>query len=111
MDTSADIKIIKLEALDEYLLVNDNEEIEITGITQSRISTIGTVNIELMKSKITFHVVHSDFPISTDGMLEREYLRQEKIELSFSYNTIVTHFLTFSSPLESYKKVIDVLCV
>ena len=44
-----------------------------------------------MKSKITFHVVHSDFPISTDGILGREYIRQEKVEISFWHNTSVTH--------------------
>ena len=75
----------------EELLVDENEAIEITGITQSRISTICTVDIRLMKSKITFHVVHSDFTISTDGILGREYLRQEKVEISFWHNTIVTH--------------------
>ena len=55
MDTGADINVIKLDALDVDLLVDENEAIEITGMTQSRIPTIGTVNIELMKSKITFH--------------------------------------------------------
>ena len=44
-----------------------------------------------MKSKITFHVVHSDFPISTGVILGREYRRQEKVEISFWHNTIVTH--------------------
>ena len=83
VDTGAEINVIKLDALDEDQMVNENEAIEITGITQSKISTIGTVNIELMKSKITFHVVHSDFPISTDGILVRECLRQEKVEISF----------------------------
>ena len=37
-------------------------------------STIATVNNELLKSKMTFHVVYSDFPISTDGIIGREYL-------------------------------------
>ena len=54
MHTSADINIIKLEALDEDLLVDENEAIENTGITQSKISTIGTVNIELMNLKLPF---------------------------------------------------------
>ena len=91
VNTGADINVVELEALDEDLLVNENETIEITGITQSRISTMGTVNIEVMNSKIAFHVVHSDFPISTDGILGREYLRQEKVEISFWHNTIVIH--------------------
>ena len=69
MDTGADINFIKLDALDEDLLVNENEAIEITGITQSRISTIGKLNIDLMKCRITSHVVHSDFPISKDTIL------------------------------------------
>ena len=45
-----------------------------------------------MKSKITFHVVHSNFPISTDRILGREYLRQEKVEIAFWHNTTLTHF-------------------
>ena len=35
--------------------------------------------------------MHSDFPLSIGGILEREYLRQEKVEISFWHNTIVTH--------------------
>ena len=35
--------------------------------------------------------MHSDFPISTDGILGGKYLRQEKVEISFWHNTIVTH--------------------
>ena len=89
--TSANMNIIKFEALDEGLLDDENEAIEITGITQSIILNIGTVNIEPITSKITFHVIHSNFPISTDGILGREYLRQEKVEISFWHNTIVTH--------------------
>ena len=73
VDTGTDINVIKLNTSNEDLLVDENRAIEITGIIQSRISTTGTLNFELMKSKITFHVVHSDFPISTDGILGREY--------------------------------------
>ena len=90
MDTASDINVIKLDALDEDLLVDENEAMEITGIAQSRISTIGTINVEYMKSEVTFHVVHSEFPINTDGVLGRAYLRQEKVEISFWQNTIVT---------------------
>ena len=51
-----------------------------------------------MKSKVTFHVVHSDLPISTDGILGREYLRQEMVEISFPHNRIITH----SNPTKTY---------
>ena len=40
---------------------------------------------------MTFHVTEPDFSINTDGILGREYLRQEKVEISFWHNTIVTH--------------------
>ena len=52
---------------------------------------MGIVNNELMKFKITFHVVNSDFSISTDGIIGRGYLRQEKVETAFWHNTIATH--------------------
>ena len=72
MGIGTDIHIIKSEALDEDLVVDESEAIKITRITQSRVFTIGTVNIKLMKSEITFYVVHSDFPISANGILRRE---------------------------------------
>lgn len=40
---------------------------------------------------IVFHVAFPDFPINTDGILGREYLHQEKVEISFWHNTIVRH--------------------
>ena len=45
MYTGADINVIKLDASDEERLVDENEAIEITGIIESRISTMSTVNI------------------------------------------------------------------
>ena len=72
-------------------MVSYNEAIEIAGITQNKISTLGTVQIKIKNSIVTFHVTEPDFPINTDGILGREYLRQEKVEISFWHNTIVTH--------------------
>ena len=40
---------------------------------------------------MTFHVKEPDFPINTDGILGRECLRREKVEISFWHNTMVTH--------------------
>ena len=49
VDTGVDMNMFKVEAIDRELLDDKNESIQITGITQSRISTIGTVNMQLME--------------------------------------------------------------
>ena len=67
--TGPDINIIRLDALDEDVLVDKNEAIEITGITQSRIPTIGTVNIKLINLNVILYVVDFEFLINTDGIL------------------------------------------
>ena len=66
------MNIIKLEALDEDLLVDINKAIEISEVIQSRISTVVISNIKLIKLRITFHLVHSDFPISTDYTFDKK---------------------------------------
>ena len=91
VDTGADLSIIKLSSLDEDILVSQNEAIEIAEITQNKMSTLGTFQIRIKNSKVTFHVTEPDFPINTDGILRREYLRRENVEILFWHNTIVTH--------------------
>ena len=91
VDTGADVNIIRLSSLDEDMLVSQNEAIEVAGITQNKILILGTVQMKIKNSTVTFHVTESDFPINTDRILGREYLRQEKVEISFRHNTIVTH--------------------
>ncbi|XP_043473885.1 uncharacterized protein LOC122506001 [Leptopilina heterotoma] len=91
IDTGADVNIIKENILLPELNIIQEEAIHIAGIVPIKILTLGTVQIEINTKPITFQVVSTDFPIESDGILGREYLREEKVEISFWHNTIVTH--------------------
>ena len=57
MDTGVDINVIKLDTLDEDPLVDENEAKEITGITQSLISSIGRQIILNLKKYLLLFVI------------------------------------------------------
>ena len=60
-----------------------DELIQITGIAEESVNTLGTVIVKLLDDSVEFHVVFNDFPISVEGRIGRAYLRQEKAQLSF----------------------------
>ena len=90
IDTGADINVIKLNALREDITVDVRDSIEMRGITDERIETLGTTIVAILGQPILFYAVRSNFSIYSDGILGKAYLRQEKAEISFAHNTIVT---------------------
>lgn len=112
IDTGADKNVIKLNALHEDVTVDVRDSVEMRGITDERMETLGTTIVAILDQPVLFHVVRPNFPIHSDGILGKAYLRQEKAEISFAHNTIVTqsqpirpiHFIGETPPEEAPQK-------
>ncbi|XP_043464123.1 uncharacterized protein LOC122499714 [Leptopilina heterotoma] len=90
VDPGSDSNLVKLCVLNPELTLVKDKCIEISGITNHVVTTLGTVSLTISSNPVEFHVVRDSFPISTHGILGRPYLRKEQAQISFRHNTLVT---------------------
>ena len=64
--------------------------LQLAGITNHPVRTIGFLELPILDTPVEFHAVKNTFPITSDGILGRPYLRQEQSQISFRHNTLVT---------------------
>lgn len=85
VDTGAKISLIKLAALKRELLneIDSYEIVALTGITEGKCLTLGTIKIEIFKTMFTFHVVENKFPILEDGILGINFCKKMGLDISF----------------------------
>ncbi|KAF0693423.1 Peptidase A2 domain-containing protein, partial [Aphis craccivora] len=73
LDTGSEINLIKIDKLTGETLVNEKEKINLNGINDKIVTTIGKITIILIlnnnKIKTEFHVVDKECPIPRDGIL------------------------------------------
>ena len=101
VDPGSDVYLMKIKALKGAIIVGNNP-IGITGITAEIVDPFGSVNLTILNKLIEFQVIGNDFPISTDGILGRPYLREEQANMSFRHNTLVA----ISNPKHLYHSLI-----
>ncbi|KYN05216.1 hypothetical protein ALC62_03889, partial [Cyphomyrmex costatus] len=49
--------------------INTNETLQLTGVTEDVVNTLGTIQICMMSVPVVFHVVSDGFPIIPQGIL------------------------------------------
>ena len=69
MDTGADISIIKINGTNDKTLIDCSTKLEITGITQGKIFTMGTIKMLLNELMCEVHIVEDEIPIDTEGLI------------------------------------------
>lgn len=88
VDTGADISILKANIVNPTELVNVDENCSVTGITQQKLQTIGTITTDIICSNNTsiqhkFQLINEDFPIPTDGILGRDFLTKFRCTINY----------------------------
>lgn len=74
------------------IIFNQNEIINITGITTNSITTLGTICTNLIVSNYliqqVFHVVDDDFNIPVNGILGKDFLKDNKCHIDYENMTL-----------------------
>lgn len=87
VDSQADVCVIKSNAFFNYLIFNENDTIDIKGITNDLISSFGTIYITLQFNGVSvsqiFHVVPDDFAIPSNGILGKDFIKKFKCVLDY----------------------------
>lgn len=75
IDTGAAPNIIKTGNLLVDTKIDPEDTVLLSGITEEKLKTLGSVTANYMGHDIVFQVVRNDFPISQEGILGSDFLR------------------------------------
>lgn len=88
LDTGADVSLIKLHCLKDETLIDDTVKLNLQGIHNKTITTIGqttlTLRFQNLVKEFKFHVVPEEFRIRTDGVIGRNLLVHLKANIDYS---------------------------
>jgi len=92
IDTGADLNIIKLAAVKDFVPIN-MKSISLQGIHETPIKTLGTINITLTITehdyKTTFQVVSDKFPTTMSGILGIPFFRDNDVTLNLKKGEMI----------------------
>lgn len=87
IDTGADISLIK-NSSDNFQDIDQNTITNIFGVGEGSTTSLGLVNIELATNNYiiphNFHIVNSNFPIPTDGIIGIDFIKKYNCKLDFN---------------------------
>ena len=93
LDTGADVSLLKESLLINILNLDRNSVIELKGITEQPMLTLGTyvitINLE-NKTSLThpFHIIPENTPIKHHGLLGRDFLLKHKAKINYEDGTL-----------------------
>lgn len=106
IDTQADLTLIKISSISPRTLLDVTDLIDITGITEDPITTLGCVRSELgndsFQTNFPIHVVPEEFNIPSDGIIGKDFMKRFRCSLSYED-------MTFRFYLEGKLVVIPIL--
>lgn len=93
VDTQADISVLKESCIKYADEINNDEIIDIRGVTEGITESLGTVATEIIHDGFeidqTFHVVPDEFNIGADGILGKDFLKKYRCNISYE-NMLIT---------------------
>lgn len=94
IDTGAELNLIKLNSLQEDILVSEKKIYKMQGINDQLVNTLGstilTVVINDKTYETEFQVVDTSFPITGDGILGIPFLKENNIIIDVSKGEITS---------------------
>ena len=79
-DSGAGPCLLKENAINpKYNQINREKIAKLTGISEEPVFTLGTLELKLWGVNVRFHLVPSNFPIETNGLLGRSFLSKRAV--------------------------------
>ncbi|KYM99638.1 hypothetical protein ALC62_09606 [Cyphomyrmex costatus] len=95
LDTGAQPSIIKKGCLNDSIIINNDEILQLTGITKDVVNTLGSVKAHLYHNFVTFHVVPDNFPILSQGILGSSFFAEHDAHIDYRRKNISWHNCSF----------------
>jgi len=89
LDTGAQPNIIKKECVHDNTIINEQEILQLTGITENAVNTLGSICAYILQTPIIFHVVPDDFPITQQGILGTSFFKEHDACINYGKNSLI----------------------
>ncbi|KYN17806.1 hypothetical protein ALC57_09910 [Trachymyrmex cornetzi] len=91
LDTGAQPNTVKKSCINDKVIINGNEILQLTGITEEMVNTLSSVKIPISSIPVTFHVVTDDFPIIPQGILGSTFFIERNECINYAKKCITWH--------------------
>lgn len=75
VDTGASSNLVKQRNIHPETNIRKTDKLYLNGITKDKIESLGSIQAHYMGYPLELHVVNNNFPISQEGILENDFLR------------------------------------
>ena len=89
LDTGSELNILKIKKIHFPQIINEEETVFLKGIDSIIISSIGTIELQLMGHAVKFHIVPDQFFIPFDGILGSQYFEQAEAKINFLTQNLI----------------------
>lgn len=101
VDTEATVSLLKFNSLSRDFNYNKNEIIKLTGITSNPLFSLGSINLGIneqnFKCEHKCHLVSDNFPIPSNGILGKDFLKRFKCLIDYREMTVSIRKSEFES--------------
>lgn len=103
LDTQADVSILKSSTLKPYAILNSFNKINIKGVTEEVISSLGSIDINIPFDEYEicqkFHIVDDSFSIPVQGILGKDFIKNNNCVLDYSDFTLTLKNADFETKI------------
>lgn len=93
VDSQAEVSLIKISSLSDDSIINTNEIINIVGVTDGSVKSLGTIYTTIFigntEIEIELVVVPHNFPIPVDGIIGKDFLKSHKCSINYHTNKFI----------------------
>ena len=83
IDTGAGRNLIKQNAVNPKLPIDEKIVLKLTGINNLSLFTMGQVQINILEYPTIRNIIHNEVPIDKDGVLGSEFFRENKVNINY----------------------------
>jgi hypothetical protein len=93
LDSGTDVSLIKAHVLRDDVIIDERDIIDLQGISNTGPTTLGqlSASIQLQDGELShpFHIIPENFPLKSDGILGRDFLRKYRVDVSWDRKIVV----------------------
>lgn len=96
VDSQAEVSLIKISAISDDSIINTRDTINIVGVTDGFVQSLGTLHTILIADGVEIEVdlvvVPANFPIPVDGIIGKDFLKRHRCSVNYDTFNFVIRF-------------------
>ncbi|XP_039308185.1 uncharacterized protein LOC120358336 [Solenopsis invicta] len=104
VDTGAHPNIIKKGCVHGDITINNQEILQLTGITENAVSTLGSIEAHILETPVKIHVVPDEFPMTQQGILGTSFFKEHDACIDYAQRNLTWRNCYF--PFKKYETIV-----